>query len=145
MPMSNHNPENHLIISCAVIGAEVSEAVYPHIPRNPEELVESAVAAVAAGASIIHLHVRDDNNLPTQSVERFALVSKKIKERCDCIVQFSTGGAAGTPVDLRCAPLVLRPEMATLSLGTMNFGDGIFENSEQTIKSIAKSIVENGV
>jgi 3-keto-5-aminohexanoate cleavage enzyme len=93
---------------------------------------------------VIHLHVRDEQGLPTQRVDVFETVSKKIKERCDCILQYSTGGAVGTPLKARCAPLVLRPEMATLSMGTMNFGAEVYENTEQTIREISATIQENG-
>ncbi len=136
---------NPLIISCAVMGAEVTPETYPYIPKTPEELADAAHAAVLAGASIIHLHVRDENHKPTQDVNIFEKVTKEIKKRCDCIIQYSTGGAVGTPVELRTAPLKLKPEMATLSMGTMNFGNDIFENSETTIKAIAKTIMDNNV
>lgn len=137
--------DNPLIISCCVIGAELTQQDYPYLPCNQEELAEAARGAVEAGASIIHLHVRDGKGKPTQSMDIFRDVSKKIKDRCDCILQYSTGGAVGTSVDDRCAPLKLKPEMATLSMGTLNFGDDIFENSSDTIKTIAKAIYDNGV
>lgn len=136
---------NSLIISCCVVGAEHTRQSYPYLPITPDEIAAAADEAVSAGASIIHLHVRDENGNPTQRIDVFEKVSAKIRERCDCILQFSTGGAVGTPVADRCAPLKLKPEMGTLSMGTMNFGSDIFENSEQTITSIAHSLVENGV
>ncbi|MBF0359518.1 MAG: 3-keto-5-aminohexanoate cleavage protein [Oligoflexia bacterium] len=136
---------NPIIISCPVVGAEHTRESYPHLPLTPEEIANSAAEAVAAGASIIHLHVRDENGRPTQRVDIFEKVSKLIRERCECILQYSTGGAVGTAVDLRCAPLSLKPEMGTLSMGTMNFGSDIFENSEATIIQISKALQENGV
>jgi 3-keto-5-aminohexanoate cleavage enzyme len=134
-----------LIITCAAVGAELSKEDYPHLPTTPEEIAESARGAVEAGASIIHLHVRDEEGNPTQRVDVFAEVTEKIRERCDCIIQYSTGGAVGTPLEQRCAPLKLRPDMATLSMGTMNFGTDIFENSEMTIRAISEVIQENGI
>ncbi|MBF0208187.1 MAG: 3-keto-5-aminohexanoate cleavage protein [Oligoflexia bacterium] len=128
---------NELIIACCVVGAELTKETYPYLPTTPREIADAAVEAVKAGASIIHLHVRDEQGRPTQRVDIFEQVSTQIKNSCDCILQFSTGGAVGTTVDERCAPLVLRPEMGTLSMGTMNFGDGIFENGEKTIFTIA--------
>jgi len=136
---------NPLIISCPIVGAELTREIYPHLPLTPDELATAADAAVQAGASIIHLHVRDSAGKPTQDVAIFDLVTKKIKERCDCIVQYSTGGAVGTPVAARCAPVKLKPEMATLSMGTMNFGTEVFENTEHIIKSIASEIMQNNV
>lgn len=136
---------NELIISNAVIGAEVSKDIYPYLPSTPEELAEAARLSVEAGASIIHLHVRDKDGNPSQDVAIFEEVSKKIRERCDCILQYSTGGAAGTPVEERCAPLSLKPDMATLSMGTLNFGPEIFENSETTIRQIASDLMKYDV
>ena len=136
---------NELIITCAVIGAEVTKDIYPYLPANTEELAESARQAVEAGASVIHLHVRDEQGRPTQRVDVFEEVTKKIRNRCDCILQYSTGGAVGTPVEERCRPLALHPDMATLSMGTMNFGNDIFENSQSTIIKIAERIKHNNV
>jgi 3-keto-5-aminohexanoate cleavage enzyme len=136
---------NPLIVTCAVVGAELSKEDYPHLPTTPEEIAESARGAVDAGASIIHLHVRDEEGEPTQRVDVFSEVTEKIRERCECIIQYSTGGAVGTPLDQRCAPLKLKPDMASLSMGTMNFGPDIFENSETTIRAISEAIQENGV
>jgi 3-keto-5-aminohexanoate cleavage enzyme len=131
-----------LIISCPVIGAELTKSVYPYLPSTPEELADAAAKAVEAGASIIHLHVRDEEGKPTQRVDVFQDVTERIKKKVDCIMQYSTGGAVGTPLEKRCAPLVLKPEMGTLSMGTVNFGPEIFENSEATIIGIAKHLQE---
>ncbi|MDY6952944.1 MAG: 3-keto-5-aminohexanoate cleavage protein [Thermodesulfobacteriota bacterium] len=136
---------NPFMITCAVVGAELTKEDYPYLPTTPEEIAEAARGAVEAGASIIHLHVRDEKGKPSQDVAVFREVTKRIRQRCDCIVQYSTGGAVGTPLDQRCAPLKLKPDMATLSMGTMNFGPGVFENTEETICTIAKAIQENGV
>jgi 3-keto-5-aminohexanoate cleavage enzyme len=136
---------NPLMITCPVVGAELSKEDYPYLPTTPEEIAESAREAVDAGASIIHLHVRDEEGKPTQRVDIFSDVTKRIRERCECIIQFSTGGAVGTPLDQRCAPLKLKPDMATLSMGTMNFGPDVFENTEATIRAISQAIQENGV
>jgi 3-keto-5-aminohexanoate cleavage enzyme len=136
---------NPLIITCPVVGAELSKANYPYLPTTPEEIAESARGAVEAGASIVHLHVRDEEGKPTQRMEVFAEVTEKIRGRCECIIQYSTGGAVSTPLDQRCAPLKLKPDMATLSMGTMNFGPDIFENTETTIRAVSQAIQENGV
>ncbi|MBU1568302.1 MAG: 3-keto-5-aminohexanoate cleavage protein [Proteobacteria bacterium] len=138
-------PSDPLIITCALVGAEQTRETYPFLPLSPEEIAVAAEEAVAAGATVIHLHVRDAAGKPSQQVEIFAEVSEKIRRRCDCILQYSTGGAVGTPLAERCAPLQLRPEMATLSMGTMNFGPDIYENSESTITAIASAIKDNGI
>jgi 3-keto-5-aminohexanoate cleavage enzyme len=134
-----------LIISCPVVGAELTRETYPHLPITPEEIAQSAKEAVEAGATIIHLHVRDKDGNPSQDVGIFEETTKKIRERCDCILQYSTGGAVGTDLAGRCAPLTLKPEMGTLSMGTMNFGDDVFTNDEETIVTIGKALVDNGV
>lgn len=134
-----------LIITCAVTGAELTRDDYPCLPLAPDEIADSACEAVNAGASIIHLHVRDKNGKPTQSVEVFKETTGKILSRCDAIIQYSTGGAVGTSLEERCEPLSLCPEMASLTMGTMNFGKDIFENSENTIIRIAEVMKKNGV
>lgn len=136
--------ETPLIITCPVVGAELTRETFPPLPLTPDEIADAAAEAVSAGASIIHLHVRDEAGRPTQRVEVFAEVSRKIRERCDCILQYSTGGAVDTPLAERTAPLCLKPEMATLSMGTMNFGPDIYENSEKTIATIARAIADVG-
>ena len=134
-----------LIISAAIVGAELNREMYPHLPLTPDEIASAAEGAVKAGASIIHLHVRDEEGKPSQRVDLFKTVTEKIRNRCECILQYSTGGAVGTPVELRCNPIALKPDMATLSMGTMNFGSEIYENTEETITTIAKAITDNGV
>jgi 3-keto-5-aminohexanoate cleavage enzyme len=136
---------NPLIITCAVVGSELTKEDYPYLPTTPEEIAEAARGAVEAGASIVHLHVRDEQGEPSQRVDIFQDVTEKIRQRCSCIIQYSTGGAVGTPLDQRCAPLKLKPDMATLSMGTMNFGPHVFENSQETILTIATAIQKNGV
>ena len=134
-----------LIITCPIVGAELTRQDTPYLPLTPDELAEAARGAVEAGATLIHLHVRDEKGRPTQRVDVFQEVAEKIRGRCDCILQFSTGGAVGTPLSERIAPLTLKPEMASLSMGTMNFGPGIFENSEATIRAILRAILDNGI
>lgn len=137
--------DNPVIITCAVVGAELTKNDYPYLPVTTEEIAESAARSVEAGASIIHLHVRDEQGRPSQRVDIFEEATQKIRQRCDCILQYSTGGAVGTTLEERCAPLRLKPEMATLSMGTMNFGPDVFENNENTIRTISTAIQDNRV
>jgi len=134
-----------LIIQCCVVGAELTREVYPYLPLTPREIATEAILAVRAGAVLVHLHVRDEEGRPSQSVDLFKETTKLIRNECDCIIQYSTGGAIGTPVEERIAPLVLKPDMATLSMGTINFGEGVFENRLETIRIIAKAIQANGI
>lgn len=128
-----------LIITCAICGAEVTKDQNPNVPYTVEEIANEAYAAYKAGASIIHLHVREDDGTPTQSKARFKECIDAILEKCpDVIIQPSTGGATGMSDEERLEVTELNPEMATLDCGTCNFGgDEIFVNTENTIKNFA--------
>ena len=136
-----------LIITAAICGAEVTKKHNPAVPYTIEEIGREAKLAYEAGASIIHLHVREDDGTPTQSMHRFALAFEEIKRQCpDVIIQPSTGGAVGMSNAERLQPLELVPEMATLDCGTVNFGgDDIFVNTENTIKEFGEKMIKLGV
>ena len=136
-----------LIITAAICGAEVLKEHNPAVPYTVSECVREAKAAYDAGASIIHLHVRFDDGTPTQDKNRFKEVIDAIYALCpDVIIQPSTGGAVGMTNDERLQPTELRPEMATLDCGTLNFGgDDIFENTENTIKYFGQKMIERGI
>lgn len=126
-----------LIITAAITGAETTKAMNQALPCTPEEQADAAYGCWKAGASIVHLHVRDKQGKPSQETEDFARVSKLIRDRCDLILQYSTGGAVGTPVKERMAPLALKPEMASLNVGSINFGDEVFENLPKDVEALA--------
>lgn len=136
-----------LIITAAICGAEVTKEHNPNVPYTVEEIAREAEAAYMAGASIIHLHVREDDGTPTQDKERFRVCIEEIKKRCpDVIIQPSTGGAVGMTDEERLQPTELNPEMATLSCGSVNFGgDEIFLNTETSIVNFAKRMKERGI
>jgi 3-keto-5-aminohexanoate cleavage enzyme len=134
-----------LIITAAIVGAELTPAQMPALPVTARQIGEAAEECCEAGASIIHLHVRDGAGNPSQAVDDFANAVDEIRRRCDVIVQFSTGGAVGTPIELRAAPLRLAPEMATLTTGTVNFGDDVFMNDLASIEYLAKQMRVFGV
>lgn len=134
-----------LIITCAMVGAEITREQTPHLPVTPDEIAAEAERCWQAGAAVVHIHVRRLDGTPTQDPAVFAEAEQKIRERCDVIVQYTTGGAVGTPVEQRMAPLRNRPEMATLTTGTVNFGDDIFENPWATIHALASAMLELGV
>ncbi len=133
-----------LIITAAICGAEVTKENNKHVPYKVEEIGNEAEAAYKAGASIIHLHVREDDGTPTQNIDRFRVCIEEIKKKCpDVIIQPSTGGAVGMSNEERLQPIYLdpSPEMATLDCGTMNFGgDEIFVNTENTIIYFAEEM-----
>jgi 3-keto-5-aminohexanoate cleavage enzyme len=134
-----------LIITCAPVGAEVRPDQTPYLPYTPPLLGETARAIREAGASIVHVHCRNDDGTNTHSVERFAQAYEAIRAQSDLIVQFSTGGAIGMTPQERASVLELRPEMATLTCGSVNFGDDIFENSFPIMRDILKRMNEFGV
>jgi uncharacterized protein (DUF849 family) len=113
-----------VIISCAITGGMTVPGQSAAIPITPDQIVESALEANRAGASILHLHVRDPKNgRPVADPELFLEVTSSIREQCDAIVQPTTGGGVGMSIDERARVLsVCRPEMATFNLGSFNFG-----------------------
>jgi len=134
-----------LIITCAPVGAEIRPDQTPYLPYTPRLLGETARAVREAGASIVHVHCRNDDGTNTHSVERFREAFEAIREHSDLIVQFSTGGAIGMTPAERAGVLELRPEMATLTCGSVNFGDDIFENSFPIMRAILRKMNEFGV
>jgi 3-keto-5-aminohexanoate cleavage enzyme len=134
-----------LIITVAPVGGEVTPDQTPYLPVTPAQLGVTARAIRDAGASIVHVHCRNDDGSNTHDVERFRQAYDAIRGASDLIVQFSTGGAIGMTPAERAAPLALRPEMATLTCGSVNFGDDIFENSFPIMRGIAAKIAEHGV
>ena len=137
---------NPVIITCAITGAETSKDKVPHLPITSAEQALAAEEAVKAGASIIHLHVREDNGKPSQSLQRFDESIRAIRARVpEVIIQISTGGAVGESIENRLKPLSLRPEMASLNLGTMNFGDDVFMNHPKDILALSSKMNELGI
>jgi 3-keto-5-aminohexanoate cleavage enzyme len=134
-----------LIITCAPVGAEIRPEQTPHLPYTPQLLGETARAVREAGASILHVHCRNDDGTNTHSVERFGQAYAAIRQQSDLIVQFSTGGAIGMTPQERSSVLELRPEMATLTCGSVNFGDDIFENSFPMMRDLLKKMNQFGV
>ncbi|MDD3832189.1 MAG: 3-keto-5-aminohexanoate cleavage protein [Clostridia bacterium] len=131
-----------LIITAAICGAEVTKQHNIAVPYTVDEIAREAKSAYDAGASIIHLHVREDDGTPTQSKQRFKQCMDAIWSVCpDVIIQPSTGGAVGMSNEERLQPITLCPQMATLDCGTCNFGgDDIFVNTENTIIQFANAM-----
>jgi len=134
-----------LIITCAPVGAEITPEQTPYLPYTPVQLAQTAKAVREAGGSIVHVHCRNDDGTNTHDVERFRQAYDAIRGATDIIVQFSTGGAIGMTPEERASVLQLRPEMATLTCGSVNFGDDIFENSFPIMRGILRKMHEFGV
>jgi 3-keto-5-aminohexanoate cleavage enzyme len=139
-PIVTPESGGEVVLTAAIVGAELTRAMTPHLPLTAREVADEAARCREAGAAIIHLHVRNDDGSNTQSSERFAEVIDAIRSKCDCIIQPSTGGAVGMSIAERAGPLACRPEMATLNCGSINFGDDVFVNSRPDIRSMAQKI-----
>lgn len=116
--------KNKVIISCAVTGSIHTPSMSPHLPITPAQIAESALGAAEAGAAIVHLHARNpDDGRPDQSPEAFEPFLRVIKQASDVVVNLTTGGSPYMSVEERIQPAaVWRPEVASLNMGSMNFG-----------------------
>jgi uncharacterized protein (DUF849 family) len=116
--------QGKVIITCAVTGAIHTPTMSPHLPISPDEIAEAAVGAAQAGAAIVHLHARmPEDGRPTQDPDVFRRFLPLIKGSCDVVINLTTGGAPTMTVDERLQPaLKLKPEVASLNMGSMNFG-----------------------
>ena len=117
-------PRRKVIISCAVTGAIHTPSMSPHLPATPDQIADAAIAAADAGAAILHLHARDPaDGRPTQDPEAFALFLPRIRQATDAVVNITTGGSPQMTVAQRMRPAAtFKPELASLNMGSMNFG-----------------------
>jgi uncharacterized protein (DUF849 family) len=159
-----------VIITCAVTGAIHTPSMSPHLPVTPEQIADAATAAAEAGAAIVHLHARDpETGRPDQAPEAFARFLPVIRQRSDCVVNITTGGAPWMTVEERVRPAAtFEPEVASLNMGSMNFGlfpmlgryrafrhdwerqalegsrDLVFRNTFKDIEYVLRTCAENG-
>lgn len=112
-----------VIISCAITGSIHTPSMSPFLPVTPQQIADEAVAAAAAGAAIVHLHARDPRDgRPDQTPERFLEFLPDIARQSDAIVNITTGGGLGMTLEQRLAPaLAVRPEIASMNMGSFNF------------------------
>ena len=140
---------NPMVITAAMVGAEVTREQTPYLPMSADEIAEDAAKCREAGAAMVHLHVRTADGKPSQDAELFRAAIRAIRKKCDVLVQVSTGGAVGMGVDERCGGLTLtgadRPDMATLTTGTINFGPDVFSNPRPLVREIATRIKGAGL
>lgn len=133
------------ILCCAITGSVPTKAANPAVPISISEQIESSLAAVEAGASIIHAHVRNADETPSSDPEKFAAVQEGLKKHCpDVIVQFSTGGRSGAGRE-RGGMLSLSPDMASLSVGSNNFPSRVYENPPELVSWLASEMVMHKV
>ena len=117
-------PQGKVIITCAVTGSIHTPSMSPYLPVTPEEIAAAAIGAAQAGAAIVHLHARNPKDgSPTQDPALFKQFLPKIKAASDVVVNLTTGGAPTMSIEERLQPaLRLKPEVASLNMGSMNFG-----------------------
>jgi uncharacterized protein (DUF849 family) len=158
------------IITCAVTGSIHTPSMSPHLPITAQEIAEAAIGAAEAGAAIIHLHARNPKDgRPDQSPDAFLPFLKIIKQRSNCVINITTGGAATMTIEDRARPAaIFKPEVASLNMGSMNFGlypmlerfrsfkheweesyletsrERIFRNTFRDIEYILTTCAENG-
>ena len=158
------------IITCAVTGAIHTPSMSPHLPVTPEQIADAAVGAAEAGAAIVHVHARHpDDGRPDQRPEAFAPILRSVKQRSGCVLNITTGGAPWMRVEERVLPAAtFKPELASLNMGSMNFGlfpmlnrfsefkhdwerehlensrDLIFRNTYKDIEYVLGTCAENG-
>lgn len=135
-----------VIITAALVGAELTRENTPYLPLTPQEIAVEARAVYEAGAAMVHLHARDANGSPTQNVEDYRKIIEAVRARVpEIIIQVSTGGAVGMTAEERLQPLDLQPEMASLTTGTVNFGEEVFYNDMPMVRTFAKAMQTRGI
>ncbi len=133
------------IICVAITGSVGQKANNPSIPISIQEQIESTQESFEAGASIVHCHVRNNDGSPSSDIEKFFLLFEGIKKFCPgMVIQFSTGGRSGKGEE-RGKMLSLKPDMASLSVGSTNFPDRVYENSPQLINWLIREFQRNSV
>ncbi len=159
-----------VIITCAVTGSIHTPSMSPHLPVTPDQIAEAAIAAAEAGATVLHLHARDpEDGRPSQDPALFQRFLPRIKQSTEAVINITTGGGQGMTVDERMRPAYeLKPEVASLNMGSINFGlypmlgrfkefkhdwerahlensrDAVFRNSFKDIEHILTSCSGNG-
>lgn len=133
------------IICVAITGSLPTKAINPAVPISVSEQVESTHEAFEAGATIVHAHVRNDDQTPSSDPETFARLKEGVERHCPgMIIQFSTGGRSGAG-QARGAMLALRPDMASLAVGSNNFPTRVYENPPDLVDWLAAEMLAHGV
>jgi 3-keto-5-aminohexanoate cleavage enzyme len=138
-------PADRLLITVAPTGAETAKADCPQLPTTPEELAVTARDCEAAGAGMIHLHVRDREHQPTLDLSLLKEWVAAVRESSSLVVQLSTGGSVHDPLDQRLRVLDAEPDSCSLTMGTTNFGDDVFSNPWPFVCELYQLSQERGV
>ncbi len=130
------------IITVAPTGPIATKADNPALPTQPEEIAAEVERAYEAGAAVAHLHLRDEQDRPTADPKVAQRLIDMIRERCDILIQLSTGVAISVPFEERAALVEVRPQLASLNPCSMSFGDGVFLNPPQAVRELAARMKE---
>ncbi|WP_018259686.1 3-keto-5-aminohexanoate cleavage protein [Methylobacterium sp. WSM2598] len=143
--MNPAEPSRPVVIAVAITGSVPRKADNPAVPTRVSEQIESTHEAYEAGASLVHIHVRNDDESPSSDPDRFAAVQEGVRKHCPgMIVQFSTGGRGRDPA-ARGLSLVHRPDMASLSTGSVNFPSIVYENPAALVTDLAGQMRRYGI
>lgn len=137
-----------LIITVGITGSRITRQQTPYIPILPEEIAQSGIEAWRAGASLLHIHVRDPKTgLGTQDLSIFKEVVDRIRSETDAILCLTTSGIPGRnlPVSERLQPLSLQPELVSFDAGSINMGENVFLNPKEFLDALAKETLEKGI
>jgi 3-keto-5-aminohexanoate cleavage enzyme len=138
----NSNP---VVVTVAPTGADVTRDNNPNVPYTTTEIADSSIEAAAAGASIVHLHVREDDGTPSGRPELFEDVIQRVRAGSDLITMVSTGGANDMTIEERTTGLLAKPDLSGVESGSMNFGDETFITPPPAGRGIVKAALHSGI
>jgi 3-keto-5-aminohexanoate cleavage enzyme len=133
------------MLTCAVAGGIVTGN--PNQPATRDQVIEQAIGAARAGASIVHVHARTTDGEMTQAPEDYLAIKRAVRERVDVVLNFTTGGKLGSAAEERRRSLQAEPELASLNCGSINFGpdDVVFLNPRSLIEELAEEMADRGI
>jgi 3-keto-5-aminohexanoate cleavage enzyme len=139
-----------VIVTCALTGGIHGKEANSNLPEQPDEIVTQGLAAAAAGAAVIHVHVRrPEDGKPTSDLSIFKHVLNELRQRTDAIIQLTTGGAPGTPIEERTGTITLKPESCSFNMGLLNWhiwgGEQLAINRRSELEQVATSLLEHDV
>jgi 3-keto-5-aminohexanoate cleavage enzyme len=138
----NSNP---VVLTCAITGADVFRENNPNIPYTTAEIADSSIEAAQAGATVVHLHVREDDGTPSGRPELFKQVISRIRKDSDVLTMVSTGGSNEMTIEERTTGLEAEPDLSGVESGSMNFGDETFITPPPAARGIIKRALDSGI
>ena len=131
--------KDKVILTVAPTGSSTSRKQTPYVPLTPAEIAEETYRSWQAGASVVHLHVREDDGSPCMNYDKFKEAIQRIRDKCDIVINMTTAGGFGVSDEDRILPLDLMPDMATMDAGSMNVaGDFVFHNSIAFLEKLGR-------